>query len=73
MHSETNTYPVLSGYILVFECVDLLIYYDRPIGQAIIFCSCGFYLSSSFSSPILTGRRLDVYHTSTHDVALVQI
>jgi len=24
------------------------------------------------SSPILSGRRLDVYHTSTHDVALVQ-
>jgi len=23
-----------------------------------------------FSSPILSGRRLDVYHTSTHDVAL---
>ena len=36
-------------------------------GQAIIFCSCGFYLSSSFfffSSPILGGRKLDVYHTS---------
>jgi len=36
-------------------------------GQAIIFCSCGFYLSSSFfffSSPILSGRKLDVYHTS---------
>ena len=25
-----------------------------------------------FSSPILSGRRLDVYHTSTHDVALVR-
>jgi len=30
-------------------------------------------LSSSFffSSPNLSGRRLDVYHTSTHGVALV--
>ena len=27
----------------------------------------------SFSSPNLSGRRLDVYHTSTHDVALVRI
>jgi len=27
-----------------------------------------FYL---FSSPNLSGRRLDVYHTSTHSVALV--
>ena len=44
------------------------------IGQAIIFSSCGFFfLSFFFSSPILRGLRLDVYHTSTHDVALVQI
>ena len=39
---------------------------------------CDFYLSSSifyllFSSPNLSGRRLDVYHTSTHGVALVRI
>jgi len=26
-----------------------------------------------FSSPILSGRRLDVYHTSTHDMALARI
>jgi len=26
-----------------------------------------------FSSPNLSGRRLHVYHTSTHGVALVQI
>jgi len=30
-------------------------------------------LSSLFSSPNLSRRRLDVCHTSTHDVALVQI
>jgi len=42
-------------------------------GQAIIFYLCGFYLLSFFSLPILSGRRLDVYHTSKHDVALVQI
>ena len=35
----------------------------------IIFLSC-FYL---FSSPNLSGRRLDVCHTSTHGVALVRI
>ena len=44
------------------------------IGQAIIFLPCGFffYLLSFFffSSPNLSWRRLDVYHTSTHDVAL---
>jgi len=43
------------------------------IGQAIIFSCCGFYLLLYFfSSPNLSGRRLDVYHTSTH-VALVRI
>ena len=25
-----------------------------------------------FSSPILSGYQVDVYHTSTHDVALVR-
>ena len=34
-----------------------------------------WFLSSFFlfSSPNLSSRRLDVYHTSTHDVALVRI
>ena len=37
------------------------------IGQTIIFLPCYFYLLSSFfSSPNLSGRRLDVYHTSIH-------
>jgi len=46
---------------------------------AIIFLPCSFFLllllSSSFffSSPNLSGRRLDVCHTSTHGVALVRI
>jgi len=42
--------------------------------QAIIFCSCRFYpFVFFFPSPVLSGRRLDVYHTFTHDVALVPI
>ena len=43
---------------------------------AIIFLPCDFYLllsSSFFSSPNLSGHRLDLYHTSTHGVALVRI
>ena len=40
-------------------------FYGRPVVQAIKFCSCGFFL-------VLSRCRLDVYHTSTHDVALVQ-
>ena len=39
---------------------------------------CGHYIFalwflSLFSSPNLSGQRLDVYHTSTHGVALVQV
>jgi len=41
------------------------------IGQTIIFLPCGFFLSSFFSSPNLSSRRLHVYHTSSHGVALV--
>ena len=44
------------------------------IGQAIIFLPRGFFLLlSSFSSPNLSGCRLDLYHTLTHGVALVRI
>ena len=45
------------------------------MGQAIIVLPCGFFLLSSsfFPGLISTGRRLDVYHTSTHGVALVRI
>jgi len=42
----------------------------------VIFLPCSFFLSSSclfLSSPNLSRRRLDVYHTSTHGVALVRI
>jgi len=44
--------------------------------QAIIFSSCGYYYLSSFfffSSSNLSGRRLDVYNTWTHGVALVMV
>jgi len=41
------------------------------IGQTIIYLSCGFYLF--FLAYNLIGRRLAVYHTSTHGVALVRI
>ena len=46
------------------------------MATAIIFLPCGFfYLLSIFfiSSPNLSRRRLDVYHTATHGVALVRI
>ena len=44
-------------------------------GHIYFFLSCGFFFLSSFfiSSPNLSSRTLYVYHTSTHDVALVRI
>jgi len=50
----------------------LLVYLWSPyvIGQTIIFSCCFFFF---ISSPNLSGRRLDVCHTSTHGVALVRI
>jgi len=42
------------------------------IGRPYIFLPCSFFLLF-FSSPNLSGRISDVYHTSTHGVALVRI
>jgi len=44
-------------------------------GQAIIFLPCGFFFlqSSVFSSPNLSGHRVDVYHTSTRVVTVVAL
>jgi len=61
--------------VLLDEFSAHLLWSPYVIGQTIIFLPCDFYLLSSsfFSSPNLGGRRLDVYHTSTHGVALVRI
>ena len=55
-------------------CIDVMFFLWLPyVADAnIIFSSCGYFLLL-FSSPNLSRRRLDVYHTSTHDVALVGI
>jgi len=39
----------------------------------IIFLPCGYYLLSFFLAYNLCRRGLDVFHTSTHGVALVRI
>ena len=39
----------------------------------VIFLPGGFFFFFLFFSPNLSGHRLDVYHTSTHGVALVRI
>ena len=78
-HTESQT-PWSSNLLLSVNSLNCgRFLWPTSVADAdIIFCSCGVYLSSSFffllfSSPILSGRRLDVYHTSTHDVALVRI
>ena len=55
-------------------CLDSFLWSPYVIGQTIIFLPCSFFLPSSssfFSSPNLSSRRLDVYHTSAHGVVLV--
>jgi len=62
----------ISGYVILQNLLWLPCVADADI----IFCPVvSFYLLSSFfySSPYLSCHRLDVYHTSTHGVALVQI
>jgi len=51
-----------------------LLWSPYVIGQTIIFSCCGlffFFFLSFFSSPNLSSRGLDVYHTSAHGVVLV--
>jgi len=53
--------------------------YGRPVQQmrtlhfALAAVVSIFLLSFFLSSPNVSGRRLDVDHTSTHDMALVRI
>ena len=65
-HISSSSFFLLSFFFLWSPYV---------IGQTVILLPCDFYLLLSFfiSSPNLSGRRLDVYHTSTHGVALVRI
>jgi len=50
-----------------------LLWSPYVIEQTIIFLPVISIFLSFFSSPNLSGRTLDVYHTSTHGVALVRI
>jgi len=54
-----------------YDFMFMLLWSPYVIGQTIIFLPCDFYLSFFLSSPNLSGRRLDVYHTFTQGVALV--
>ena len=86
LQRETETHTSLTGFhlqrhihhFMPGQPVSELIYYGRPNGRPLYFqpvISIFLLLSFFFfiSSPNLSGRRLDVYHTSTHGVALVRI
>jgi len=60
-------------YVSISSVFLFYLWSPHVIGQTIIFLPCDSYLSFFFPSPNLSGRRLDVYHTSTHGVALVRI
>ena len=57
------------------QCVVIMTALWNRAGHYIFFRVISSYLTIYllFSSPNLSGRKLDVYHTSTHGVALVRI
>jgi len=61
----------------LWDGAQMATFYGRPMvqGRPLYFCPVvSFFLYLLFfSSPNLSGRRLNVYHTSTHGVALVRI
>ena len=85
MICETGEFLVHSGLMCMVNNMHRSYFkiYESHIFMASLRSSCGYYIFSGgfvllsffllFSLPNLSGRRTDVYHTSTHDVALVQI
>ena len=78
---RTASHPFKHYYLNQIFCAEWFLLFMAALCNrgAIIFLPCSFFLSifslSSlfYSSPNLSGRRLDVYHTSTYGVALVRI
>ena len=63
---EQFGFALLCAYFIIFALWNRADHYIF----ALWFLLSSFFL---FSSPNLSGRRLDVYHTSTHAVASVRI
>ena len=57
------------------QCLEFVVVMAALCNRAGHYIFALWFLSSIFfySSPNLSGRRLNVYHTSTHGVALVRI
>ena len=60
-------------FMLWFVMVALCNRADHYIFILFLLLSSSFFFLSFFCSPNLSGRRLDVYHTLAHGVALVRI
>ena len=63
--------PFRKTFYIIFRLVVATLW--NSAGHYISILSLLFFYLSFFSSPHLSGRRLDVYHTSTHGAALVRI
>ena len=62
----------IAGSSYIYLQIAMALLWPLCVADAdIIFLPCGFFFF--FSSPNLGGHRVDVYHTSTHGVALVRI
>jgi len=71
MYMHVLQFSVTQLKIISFKCLFMVALWNRADHYIFIlwFFSI-FYLL--FPSPNLSGHRLDVYHTSTHSVALVR-
>jgi len=77
-HAATSQHCHIHGsgvvdVVLYFECSLCVIMAGVWNRAGHYIFALWFLLSVLFSSPILSRRRLDVYHTSTHSVAIVRI
>ena len=75
MHNLTDMALAMGGFHKYCQCFNFSSFYGRPMEQGRPMRPLYFHTVSFFfiSSPNLSGRRFDVYHTSTHGVALVWI
>jgi len=78
----TQLYGILWNYTFGEKFRNFMELYNgyhgtEQLDADIIFLPCGFFFFLSsfffFPSPYVSRRTLDVYHTSTHGVALVRI
>jgi len=71
--SPSALYSLYAWVSLVSRRLETWLWPPCVADADIIFSFCFFLSFFFFSSPNLSGRRLDVYHTSTQGVALVRI